>query len=1186
MKRKIMKRMVGMLLVISVCLCGFDCLEHITQSRVKVQAEEDSNMDLILQYDEPAQDWESQALPIGNGKIGAMIFGGVETEKIQVNEESVWSGGPGADNNYDGGDNELSAQNVHTALQDVRTQLQEMVTEFSSNSAAYIDENGKLITNDYQDLTKTSAFSSVLEKLKGEKNNFGTFQTLSNIKISDPLYSGAKVLDIVTNANTGSNVSEKTNSIFDNDDNTKWFTGFGFNTTATIQWKYNRPVSISSYTMVSGNDEEGRDPKNWCLYGSVDGVNFTLLDEQSEVIFNERKEHRAFGVENSGTYEYYKIEISQNAEGNNSVFQLTDIIIDGSLGGEAEYSDYRRTSNINQAIETVTYTQDNVNYKREYFMNHPSNVMVARLTADQSEKITRDISIDTEHTNSKVWVDAVNGTVTMTGQPADQSEDGLTFAQQIKIIANGGSVTKADDTTLSVKNADSVILLMTAGTNYKVDEGTTYNYFKDIDPLEEVEQRLTRAQEKSYDDLWLEHVNDYKSLFDRVELNLGGGNVPEKMTDDLLKDYNSDNTEEENRYLETLFYQYGRYLLIASSREDSLLPANLQGIWAQGLSPAWNSDYHTNINLQMNYWLSEQTNLTECHTPVINYINSLVDKGRETAQKYYCQQDGEDVRGWVIHHENNIWGNTNPSTYTTAFYFPAAAAWMCQDIWEKYQFNYDKAFLEENYEVMMEAALFWVDNLWEDERDGSLVANPSYSPEHGVFSLGCTSDQAIIWELFEEVIQASEILGKSDERVQEVINAQERLHMPGIGLGGQLAEWKDETTLEITNYDNHRHQNQLFVLHPGTYVVAGRSEWDDKMIDAAKVTLETRGDGGTGWSKAWKINMWARMRDGDRAHKLLSEQLTGSTLTNLFDTHAPYQIDGNFGATSGMTEMLLQSQGEGIELLPALPSDWYEGSVKGIKARGNFEIDMEWSGGILTQTTLVSNSGNECKLKAVGVDTMRVYDASACRYIVPTEISENEIMFPTRAGAKYIVGYTDFAVAPTVTTVPTKKTEVVVTPSVNVVLKNVPAEGTVIFDSKKQAKYKVTKSDANNAEVEYVSSVNKKVNSVVIPATVTIDNVTYKVTGIAKNAFKNCNKLKKVIIGKNVTKISKKAFYGCKKLKQIIIKTTKLNKKRIGNQAFKGIHKKAVIKVPKSKLKSYRTVFKTKGIGKKVKIKE
>ncbi len=605
---------------------------------------------LQLRYDEPAVDWESQALPIGNGRIGAMVFGGVGKEKIQVNEETLWSGGPGANASYKGGDNSHSSEKVHTALQNVRQSIQDMVNDFSTNNAAYFDSDGKLVTHNYKDLLSDSAFSKNLNLLKGVKNNFGTYQTLGNIIINDP---------------------------------------------------------------ASGSDEG--------------------------------------------------------------------------------YRDYVRKSDLNNGMETVHYVWNEITFDREYFVSNPANVLAIKLTADQPGVITKEFSLESEQRKKEIVVDEENGTVTMTGQPSDQKENGLKFAQQIKIIPEGGRICKSSNSALLVEGADSVIVLMGAATNYQVDDsGATYDYFKPGEPLDDVESEIGAAVEKGYDKLRQEHIEDYKNLFDRVTLNLNVSDMPEKMTDDLLSGYGKENTAEEDRYLEMLFFQYGRYLLISSSRENSVLPANLQGIWAQGLAPAWNSDFHTNINLQMNYWLAEQTNLTECHTAVIDYINSLVEKGKVTAQKYYCQQDGSDVRGWVIHHENNIWGNTSPSDWTTAFYFPAAAAWMCQDIWDKYQFNSDREFLAENFDTMLQAALFWVDNLWEDERDGTLVANPSYSPEHGVFSLGCTSDQAIIWELFEEVKLASQVLGKeSDSEIKEIAEAQQKLYMPKADrLGGQSGKMR------------------------------------------------------------------------------------------------------------------------------------------------------------------------------------------------------------------------------------------------------------------------------------------------------------------------------------------------------------------------------------------------------------
>lgn len=813
---------------------------------------------LRLCYDEPAADWESGALPMGNGNIGAMVFGGVDTEKIQINENSIWSGGPGSDSNYDGGDNNYSKEQVHEALTNVRESLQQMVTDFRANNSAYMNGSA-IVANDYKDLLNDQTFSSNLDKLKGEKDHFGSYQTFGNLMIKDPYASS--------------------------------------------------------------------------------------------------------------------------------------------------YSNYMRMSDINRAVETVSYTQDGVEYYREYFINNPSNVIVARLTASEKGKLTRDISLESEQSRKTISADENEGTITMEGQPSDQSADGLKFAGYLKVIAEGGQITKGGNASLTVTDADEILIVMSVGTNYRSDPTTEYNYFEDEDPVNKVMDWVDNAVEKGYGRLYSEHVSDYRKLFDKCIINIGASQVPDKMTDELLKGYGKSNSAEEDRYLETLFFQYGRYLLISSSRENSKLPANLQGIWAQGLSPAWSSDFHTNINLQMNYWLAEQTNLSECHTPVIDYINDMVEKGKETAKKYYCKQDGSDVRGWVIHHENNIWGNTSPSNFTTAFYFPAAAAWECQDIWEAYQFNSDKELLARYYDTMLQAALFWVDNLWVDERDGTLVANPSYSPEHGWYSIGCTSDQAIIWELFDEVEKASEVLGKSaDPEVLEIKAAKEKLYMPKADtLGGQYREWKDETNLEITNYDNHRHQNQLYVLHPGTYVIAGRSEEDDALLEAARVTLEKRGDGGTGWSKAWKINMWARLRDGDRALKLLGEQLTGSTLDNLFDTHPPFQIDGNFGATSGVAEMLLQSQGDYIEPLAALPWSWSDGSYTGMKARGDFDISAEWSGGVADKITVVSNSGNNCAVKYEGIAGYRVINETTGQAVAPLVIDGDTISFATEAGSSYVI---------------------------------------------------------------------------------------------------------------------------------------------------------------------------------------
>ena len=786
------------------------------------------NPELKLHYNFPATDanvtyhessaWESLALPIGNGRIGAMVFGDVAVDVIQMNEKTVWSGGPGENPNYNGGHLGTPAQN-HQTLQRLRNALQEKMTNFSNNQTAIIDATGKVIASNYPE--ETTQERADINNLIGNKNGFGSYQTLSNINLEDT-------------------------------------------------------------------------------------------------------------------------DVSQ----------------------VSEYTNYSRELDIDNAVSKITYLQAGVNYMREYFISHPDNIFVIRLTADKPGNISRTFYFTSLQTSVSMNVN--NNVITMEGKPAGHGANGLKFAQQMKVIPTGGTLT-VNGNQITVENADEILILSSAATNYVQSMDTELNYFSNVNPLTTVENTINLAAQKTYAELLNTHKEDYKSLYDRMSVSLGNAaNESNKTTDVLLAGYkNGSNTPAENLYLEQLYYQFGRYLLISSSRKGTL-PANLQGIWAEGLENPWAADYHTNINLQMNYWLAQQTNLAECHLPVVEYVKSLVPRGTISAQHYYCKQDGSPVRGWTIHHENNIWGNTAPGTHYWGFYFPAAAAWMCQDIWEYYNFNQDQQFLEDNYQVLLDAALFWVDNLWRDSRDGTLVANPSYSPEHGPYSLGASCDQAIICELFDMVIKASNVLDKNTSEIEEIKIAKERLAGPRIGFAGQFMEWKDELSMDISGDGGHRHVNHLHWLHPGSQIVAGRSPQEDLYTKAMKVTLNARGVGGTGWSKAWKINFWARLHDGDRSHKLVQEILKESTLTNLFDMCPPFQIDGNFGATAGMTEMLVQSQGDCIELLPALPNAWFTGSFKGIKARGNFEVDAKWSNGQVTSLKITSGSGNDCVVKCNG----------------------------------------------------------------------------------------------------------------------------------------------------------------------------------------------------------------------------
>ncbi len=1002
MKRR--KKLIGALLSSAMLLTSIMPVSVMAAEPGDAQGEAGAQPGLKMWYSSPATDWESEASPLGNGFMGAMIFGGVDSDQILINEHTLWSGGPGADPDYDGGHNDRTSEENAANLKKAQELLQDEVTDFTENHSAYVDEStGQVVSENFN---PSDEVKNLINTLKGDKTYFGHYQQLSNIMItndSDKAVIPVSIDSNSANKNSGNQqYQEGPEKAFDNRTDTKWYSVGGLSGDAQQEFpawvtaEYEEPVTTSQYAIVSGNDTPARDPKAWNLYGSNDGEKFDLIDAQTDVVFENRIQTKYFPLDGEVSYKYYKFEVTE-LYGNAGGCQMQEIIINASEEKASEYTDYVRALDLDTAVASVDYTLDGVGYHREYFVSNPGNVMAVRLTADQDGSITKYFSITTPQ--AKAEISSENDTITLTGTPSDHGEDGLHFAQQVKVIPKGGEM-EADGTGVMVTGADEVLLLMSAGTNYQQCMDDSYDYFSDEDPLDGVKERIAAAEEKGYEALKADHIADYQSLYDNVKLDLGGS-VPDKSTDALLAGYNGrsadPNTAEEDLYLENMYYQYGRYLLIASSREGSL-PANLQGIWANGLTPPWDADYHTNINVQMNYWLAEQTNLSECHLPLIEYINSLVPRGSETAEKVF----GEGTRGWTTFHENNIWGNTAPAV-SDAFFTPTAAAWLCQDIWEVYAFNMDEEFLAENYDTMLQSAIFLVDILVEDERDGTLVVSPSYSPEHGPYSLGSTFDQAVVWDIFNNVILAADVLGKSDtSEVQEIKAAFEKLSGPKIGLAGQFQEWKDETTMDITGDGGHRHVNHLYGLHPGKQIVAGRSEQDDEYVEAMKVTLNTRGDGGTGWSKAWKINFWARLRDGDHAHKMVEEQLKESTLQNLFDTHPPFQIDGNFGATAGMTEMLLQSQGDSIDLLAAMPVDWDTGSVTGLRARGDVTVDMTWQRATLTGAVLTAGTAGELKVRGENIGTSTLTDADG-NEVEFTKEDADTITFNAEAGMTYTI---------------------------------------------------------------------------------------------------------------------------------------------------------------------------------------
>lgn len=616
---------------------------------------------------------------------------------------------------------------------------------------------------------------------------------------------------------------------------------------------------------------------------------------------------------------------------------------------EIRMDNYRRILSLDSAMAVVQFNKDGTQYQRKYFISYPDSVMVMKFTASKAGKQNLILSYcPNSEAKSHLKADGNNGLV-YTGI---LNNNGMKFAFRIKAIHKGG-ILKAEDDRLIVKDADEVVFLLTADTDYKMNFNPDFKDSKAYvgnDPEQTTQAMMNQALQKGYDELYRNHENDYTSLFNRVRLQLNPEeNSPNLPTYQRLANYKKGMPDYQ---LEQLYYQFGRYLLIASSRPGNM-PANLQGIWHNNLDGPWRVDYHNNINIQMNYWPACSTNLSECTWPLIDFIRSLVKPGEKTAQAYF------NARGWTASISANIFGFTAPLSNEAMSWNlnPTAGPWLATHIWEYYDYTRDKKFLQETgYELIKSSAQFTVDHLWH-KPDGTYTAAPSTSPEHGPVDEGVTFAHAVVREILLDAIQASRVLGVDANERKEWENVLEKLVPYRIGRYGQLLEWSSDID---DPKDEHRHVNHLFGLHPGHTISPVTTP---ELAQAARVVLEHRGDGATGWSMGWKLNQWARLQDGNHAYKLYGNLLKNGTLDNLWDTHAPFQIDGNFGGTAGVTEMLLQSHIGFIQLLPALPDAWRNGSITGICAKGNFEVSISWKDGKLEKATFLSKSGAPCKVK-------------------------------------------------------------------------------------------------------------------------------------------------------------------------------------------------------------------------------
>lgn len=754
-------------------------------------------------------------------------------------------------------------------------------------------------------------------------------------------------------------------------------TAFSFlsaNTDQDLQLKYYTPADIWEKTLPLGNGRIGMMPDGGVEKEHIVLNDITMWSGSEEDVLNpdaikylpEIRELLLNGknVEAQNImYKHFKCKGvgSGFGAGNNvpyGCFQmLGDLYIHQKFTADGAVQNYSRNLSLNNAVASTHFSKGNVQYSREYFTSFANDVMAIRLKANAKKSVSFDLELSRPE---RADIAIINNEIVMTGQLNDgyNTTKGVRFLTKIRVINKGGKLS-SDGKKLSINDANEAIILISTSTDM-LDK----SYTATVDKL------MAKAAKTSFAKLQKRHIKEYQEKFNRVELNLGKQNV-NAATDRRLTDFQKN----DDPAFAALYFQFGRYLMICGTNENSM-PLNLQGLWANTVQTPWNGDYHLNINVQMNYWLAEVCNLSELHKPLIEFTKSLVPSGTATAKTYY------GAEGWTAHMMSNPWKFTAPGEHASWGATVTGGAWLCEHLWEHYAFTQDKAYLASVYSTLKGAADFFLSTLIKEPKNGWLVTAPSSSPENGFRQVGSTQtayvcmgptmDTQIMTELFTNVLSAAQILGiENDPTVDKIRKTLPQLPPMQISEKGYLMEWlEDYEEVEPT----HRHVSHLYGLYPSNQISPNTTP---ELAAAAKETLNRRGDGGTGWSRAWKVNFWARLQDGNRAYKLLKSLLQpsikidattytghgGGTYPNLFCAHPPFQIDGNFGGTSGIAEMLIQSQDGHIELLPALPDVWKTGDFKGLRVRGGAEVDTKWTNKKVETITIRAEVANTFKLK-------------------------------------------------------------------------------------------------------------------------------------------------------------------------------------------------------------------------------